>query len=292
MPATIFDPKFGAVPIFCIADTNQRNLIPFDQRREGCLAITFSPGQTWQLLPPPWSATDADWTPFCTGGYAAPAFTAFALSGEATAIEVGDTIAGTSRTFTWNTSNSGNVQTGSISITDTTASVVLASGLNNTGSDTVSFTDITHTTLASQVWTILGTDTHAGSFSRTFEVDWEYRMFAGTSTNAVLTGAQIQALAYNPIQPSVAGTWPLASGGFKFWASADTLGDIANFIDIANGFNVAMADVNQNPAYSHVAGSGYSYAIVSVTNGFGIVIPYRLWRSENLLGGSITVRTS
>ncbi len=292
IPPTIFDPKFGAVPIFCVADLTQRNLIPFNQRREGCLAVTFSPGQTWQLLPMPWDGSDSDWTPFCTGGYAAPAFTAFDLQGEPTAIEVGDTISGTSRTFEWNTSNSGNVQTGSISITDTTASVVLDSGLDNTGSDTVSFSDITHTTLASQLWTIAGKDTHSGNFSRTFEVDWEYRMFAGTSPLAVLNGTQIQALAYGPVQAGVSGTWALAAGSYKYWASADILGDINNFIDVANGFNVAMADVSNNPAYSHVAGSGFSYALVTITNSFSIPIVYRLWRSQNLLGGSITVRTS
>ncbi len=146
--------------------------------------------------------------------------------------------------------------------------------------------------MSSQIWTILGSNTHAGLFSRTFEVDWLYRMYAGTSALPVLNGTQIQALVYNPVQPGVAGTWALAPGSYKYWASADALGDISNFIDVANGFNVAMADVGNDPAYSHVAGSGFSYALVTLTNAFSISILYRLWRSQNLLGGSITVRTS
>ncbi len=290
MSTTIFDPKFGAVPIFTVADTDQRNRIPFDQRRTGCLAMVFAPSQVWQLLPPPWQGDDSDWTAFCTGGYDVPAFTAFAISGQATQIELGDTILGTDRTFTWNTSNSGNVQADSISITDTTSSVVLASGLANDGSEVLTFSDITQTTISSQVWTIAALNTHAGNFSRTFTVNWLNKVYAGTSALAVLNGTQIQALAYGILSPDFNLTFDLAAGGRKFFATPDAMGSVNDFIDPDTGFNVAMADVNQDPAYSHVAPSGYSYALVTVTNAFAVATLYRLWRSQNVLNGTITVR--
>jgi hypothetical protein len=289
----IFDPRFGAVPLFCVADTDQRNLIPFDQRREGCLAFVFQPAQVWQALPEPWNHTDSDWGPFCTGGYLAPAFTAFDIQGQATAIEVGDTILGTNRNFEWNTSNSGNVQANSISITDTTSSVVLASGLANDGTEILSFTDITQTTLANQIWTIDGVNTHGGHFNRTFEVDWLFNIYAGNNAAAVLNGAQILALQFKILQGNFNVTFNFPGGDYKFIATPSYMGDVNNFIDPATGFNISMADSTNDPAYSHVTGSGlWWYALVNVTNIFGVTIPYRLWRSTNILNGPITIRVS
>ncbi len=224
--------------------------------------------------------------------YASPAFTSFLIVGQATTIEVGATIAAGSKTFTWTTSNSANVAADSISITDTTASTVLASGLANDGTEDIVITDITLTDAGDQVWTIDGVNTNAIGFSRTFTVSWEWKVYAGISASVVLDETEIKALSdFNGLQSGFAGTYNYSATGYKYFAYPDEMGDVAVFRDPSTGFLIAMAQVTDNAAYSNIA-NGYYYALVSVTNANGITTDYRLYRSQNVLGGTISFAIS
>ncbi len=226
------------------------------------------------------------------GGVATPAFTAFAISGQATSIEVGTTIAAGSKTFTWATSNSTSVLANSIGIVDTTRSLTLATGLANDGTEPITITALTNILPASNVWTITGQNTSMGTFSRTFTVVWLWRVYAGTSVNPTLTANQIKALTdFSGLQASFAGTYPLSAGGYKYFCYPDSMGNAANFIDPNTGFQFSMATVADDPAYSNTA-NGWSYALVSVTNVNSIATNYRVYRSQYVLGGSITMRVS
>ena len=52
-----------------------------------------------------------------------------------------------------------------------------------------------------------------------------------------------------------------------------------------------MADSSDNAAFSNVQ-NGWSYALVSVTNANGATTNYRVYRTKNILGGSINIQVS
>jgi hypothetical protein len=110
--------------------------------------------------------------------YQAPTFSAFSITGQSTTIEVGTALSG-NKTFTWTTTNSGNINAGSISIKDLDSGSFLASGLNNDGTELVSIGTITNTAPIVQDWEIRGTNTNSADFTRQFTVSSIYPYFYG-----------------------------------------------------------------------------------------------------------------
>lgn len=227
--------------------------------------------------------------------YQAPAFTSFIISGQTVALEAGASVTGGVRTFTWGTSNPTNIQTNSIAIKDVTTPTTLASGLADDGTESVNIGGAkTIAGSGSYQWSIEATDTQSTIFSRLFTVTWQFRRFIGTNASAVLTEAQIEALVTNQLASSFAGTYSMAAGDYKYFSWPDGFGSPTagnGFRDASNGFNIDMASVADNGAYSNVQ-NGWSYALISVTNGFGVNVNYRLYRSRFTLAGAITIIVS
>ncbi len=240
-----------------------------------------------------WLCTD-------TGGggaapsYNLPAFTAFAITGQGSPVEVGATISGT-HTFTWSTSYSSNVASDSITIVDTTSSVTLADDLANSGSDSISLPDpISNDSPATQTWTINGVNTHSGTFSDTFDVSWEWRVYAGTNSAATLTANQIAGLsASDGLQAGFAGTYSITAGSVAYYylCYPDSLGSVSNFIDGNTGFPISMATSADNAAYDNTA-NGWSYALVSVTNVNSVATNYRVYRTQYQFSGTLLMEVS
>lgn len=277
----ILDPKFGSVPFYSCANTDQRNLIPARCRRVGMLVYTFEDPNYWQLLSQPWNMTDSDWTAFCPcSAQANPAFTAFAIQGQATPLEVGDSVAGGSRTFTWSTSNSPSVKPNSIEVDDTTGSVVLATGLANTGSYAITISTITEILPATYTWTIKGTSTQNNVFSRTFSVVWEWRVYAGTNAATPLTSNQIKALSdSDALQADFAGTYSYADPGtpsYYYFCFPASMGTPASFTDANTGFPVDITLLSP----------------VSVTNAHGVATSYTVYRTTNNFQGAFVMRVN
>lgn len=220
--------------------------------------------------------------------YSAPAFSAFAISGQATTLEVGTAISSGNKTFTWSTTNSSNVAANSIAVADTTTSTTLGSGLANDGSESLSIAGVTNSSPDSHVWTVSGTNTHSGSFSRTFTVAWLWKAYAGTSASATLDATAIKALSdYAALTATALRTYSLAAGNYKYVCFPDAFPTPSTWMNGA--FNVPLANSGDNAAYSHTDSSGNPYALVSVTNAQGVATDYRVYRSQNVLGGSLSL---
>lgn len=126
--------------------------------------------------------------------YQYPAFSSFSISGQATTLECGVAVSGSSRTFSWGTTNPSNVASNSITIRDTTNSLILAQNITNDGSEVISFTDVVKTVTAqSNVWKIEGKNTKDQTFSETFTVVWYDPFYYGVG-NKNLTVSQVQQL--------------------------------------------------------------------------------------------------
>jgi hypothetical protein len=229
--------------------------------------------------------------------FQSPTFSSFSMSGQSTSVEVGTTISG-SKTFTWGTTNSGNVTTNSVVIKDFTNTTDLATGLANDGTEAgIAITSVTKTAIGSHVWRIQATDTNpAGSatFNRDFTVSWLWRRYYGPSANATLTEAQIEALTTTGLSSGITGTYSFGTGGYKYLVWDDALGSptaITGFKDSSTNLAVAMADSTDNAAYSNTA-NGWSYALVSVTNAEGVTSNKRVYRTKNILACSIDIIVS
>ena len=224
--------------------------------------------------------------------YQAPAFSSFAITGQGPTVEVGYTIPATPLTFTWGTSQSANVAVNSIFLQDVTGGGTFAAGLANTGStaQAVPAAPILRTAAASYVFRINGVNTNLGAFNRTYTVTWQWRLFYGAATPSLLSGAQILALSSSQLATGYPGNYLMGTGGYKYICFANTVGGQINTVtDSLTNFNVPMVTGGADPAYSNIDGGGFSYALVSVTNINGVIANYRVYRTLNVLGASITL---
>lgn len=223
--------------------------------------------------------------------YVPPVFTSFTVSPLPTTLEVGQS-SPSPQTFAWVFSDITKVQANSIS-------VYVNGGLFDNGISIVSphvipFT-ISRSTPGISTYQVGAINTQGNAFlSALYTATWYWRRYAGTNANGTLTQAQIKALVTNSLSATPNGTFALVAGDYKYFAWADSLGSptaVTGFKDTATNLTVAMADSTDNAAYSNVQ-NGWSYALVSVTNVNGITTNYRVYRTKNILGGSISIQVS
>lgn len=204
-----------------------------------------------------------------------PAFSSFAITGQATAIEVGASIAA-NPVFTWGTTNSGNVGVNTVKLTDVTGAVELATGLANDGTESVTYSAIPSNVAGSRVFRISATDTHNGAFSRDFTVSWQWKRFYGESASTSLDETGVELLRVSGLASGFAGTYSFAAGGYKYLAYPASFGTATSFKDSASGLDVAMD----------------ASTTLNVTNGYGITTSYRVHRTLNSLGSAISIIVS
>ena len=206
--------------------------------------------------------------------YQAPTFSAFAINGQSTTVEVGATVPSGSTLFTWSTTNSSNVTPNSVSIQDVTNSVVLGSSLVNSGSQTLLLpANVTKTTATSNQWRINATNTEAGSFLRNYSVNWRWRIHYGTDANPAITSGGVTGLTNSSLSSGFAGTWSFGAGDYKYFTYPALMGTATTFKDSATNLDVAME----------------ALYTVSVTNTYGVATTYNVHRSTNVLGSTLDI---
>jgi hypothetical protein len=229
--------------------------------------------------------------------YIPPSFYTFSISGQSSTVEVGTTISG-SQIFNWGFNQVGNVAANTMSILDVTSSTTLVSGLSITPTASVNVGSIQLTSPGSYSWkgraTNTATPTPATFDSGNFTVSWLWRRFYGTSTNNVLTAAQIQALSSSGLAGNFTGTYSFAANAYKYFAWPDSFGSptaITGFKDTSNNLPMAMATVSDDSNYSNVQ-NGWYYALVSVTNSLSQTTNYRLYRTQSQLSSTYNIQVS
>lgn len=215
-------------------------------------------------------------------------FTAFAMTGQSTLIEVGASIASGNKTFTWTTTNPAYINTNSISISKTTGgTITYASGLSNTGSTIINFASaVTRTVPTTYNYQIKAQRTNMSYFTRDFLVTWAYKIFNGTSTNTTITSADALLMTGN-IRTNAVTTYTFAGGGYKYFVIPNNLANPTLFRDVSTNLSVGMAD--STDGYTDTNGGIYSFKFLSITNTFGITQTYRVYRSKYILGGAINI---
>jgi len=220
-------------------------------------------------------------------------FGSFSIQAQSQSLEVGDTVSGV-KTFAWTINNAGDLVPNTIAIRDVTNAVDLATGLANDGSEALNVGNIMNIAPAVHSWQARATNSNGLFNSGLFSINWFWRMYYGTSANATLTEAQIEALINNPLASTKNGTFAFAALNYKYVCYPDSFGSptaSTGFRDSSTLLPIDMATVADDAFYSNVQ-NGWSYGLVSVTNSFGQVTNYRVYRTKNTLGGSINIIVS
>jgi hypothetical protein len=226
--------------------------------------------------------------------YQTPSFNLF-YANENTIIEVGDSFAA-DRRWTWAGTNTSNIAANSLGITYSgSASGTIATGLSygDTPYD-ATHPAITLTSPGSVVFTLSATDSNGGSLSRTYTSYWRWRVYYGTSSSTTLDESGIEGLASSLLTSSETDTYSFAAGDYKYFAWPDSFGSptaSTGFKDTSTNLAVAMADSTDNAFFSNEQ-NGWYYGTVSVTNTYGQTTTYRVYRTKNVLGGSINIQVS
>ncbi len=200
--------------------------------------------------------------------YQYPSFTSFNIASQTQSLEVGDKVAGGTRTFNWSTINDENIKDNSISIIDVTNSnTTLVSGLANDGTEDVDIgADKSLTSPGTYTWRITGENTKNQTFQRDFNVRWYYRVYWGANVNDTLTEADVKNLSNSQLKSGFAGTYNFTNSGnseYYYIVYPDSWGDYNDWKDTDTGFGV----------------DGTNAGTVDVTNDYGVTITYRMIRT-------------
>lgn len=132
----------------------------------------------------------------------------------------------------------------------------------------------------------------------TTSVIWEFRKFVGVNANTTLTESEIEALSLsNALATTLNGTYSFVpSATYKYFCCPDSFPTptaTTGFKDATTLLPIGMATVADDPFYSNSA-NGWSYGIVSVTNSTAnpVTTNYRVYRTKNILNGSIDITVS
>jgi hypothetical protein len=206
--------------------------------------------------------------------YQTPTFSAFAINGQSTSIEVGDSVPSGPTLFTWNTTNSSNVSPNTLTITDVTNFLTLGSTLADDSSESLVLpSNVTKTTATSNQWRITANNTEAGSFLINFNVNWRWRIHYGTDAATSLTAAGVTGLTSSSLSSSFAGTWSFGVGDYKYFSYPSLMGTATTFKDSSTNLDVAME----------------ALYTVSITNAYGVSTTYNVHRTTNVLGSTINI---
>jgi hypothetical protein len=209
-----------------------------------------------------------------------PVFTSFSMTGQATTLEIGDTIPLGGKTFTWsyNAFKQVTLLQDSTKIEDATGSLVYANNIPNIPSISTQTmpADIKKVAISSHSWKIYTKTSANNTISSTFTVNWKAYSFFGISTSTVITSTDILAMTKR-FQDGFVGSYAFGGGGYKWICYPKSFGNAntSKFKDTASGFGVAI-----DPA---------SPITVPVTNSFGVTIDYLCYRTMNILNGTITI---
>lgn len=198
--------------------------------------------------------------------YQYPAFTSFTVNGMSSgSYEVGYTFAGGSRTFAWSTSNSENIVAGSIVLNGVTS-------LANDGSEVQTTDAITKTTVSTHTFSISATNTKSQTFSKTITLNWGLKRFWGVSPNTSVDDTEILTWSSDIATSRVKTTTYDCTGGRYFYFA----------------YPSAWGDLN-NTKINSLSWNDWVLVKRDFVNQYGVTIPMNIYRSYNLLNGTITV---
>jgi hypothetical protein len=121
--------------------------------------------------------------------------------------------------------------------------------------------------------------------NKDYEIDWMWKVYYGASTFSTLTASQVYNLTNKTLSTQSSGSWALPGDGYKYLAFPEN--STYNFTDIEyKGLPLALAGTPSGYSYSS---GDLNYLFVTVSNVNGISKQYKVYRSKNQIGATISV---
>jgi len=122
--------------------------------------------------------------------------------------------------------------------------------------------------------------------NKDYEIDWMWKVYYGASTFSTLTASQVYNLTNKTLSTQSSGSWALPGDGYKYLSFPEN--STYNFTDIEyKGLPLALAGTPSGYSYSS---GDLNYLFVTVSNVNGISKQYKVYRSKNQIGATISVK--
>ena len=202
-----------------------------------------------------------------------PVFNSFVITGLKSVYEVGEKIVAGSYNALWTMSDPQMLQDKSIEIDYTNDSLVLASGLDNTGSQEVSLPEITFSYVESAIFKIKAISTSLQNVNKLLIINYMYKIYYGESPLDILTTQALKGLWASKLDENVDGMYLTEAGNYKYICYPKILGLRDDFIDESTDLEIVMSEPQ----------------LLKITNDFGLEIDYYCYRTFNKLGSSLNI---
>jgi hypothetical protein len=202
-----------------------------------------------------------------------PVFNSFVITGLKSVYEVGEKIVAGNYNAIWTMSDPEMLQEKSIEIDYTNDSLVLASGLDNTGSQVISLPEITFSYIESAIFKIKAISTSLQNVNKLLIINYMYKIYYGESPLDVLTTQALKTLRASKLDENVDGMYLTEPGNYKYICYPKILGLRDDFIDESTDLEIVMAEPQ----------------LLKITNDFGLEIDYYCYRTFNKLGSSLNI---
>lgn len=209
----------------------------------------------------------------------------FTMIGANTSYEVGDGIQAGSYTFSWNISNSSLLSNNSAYIIGT-AGASIYGPTSNTGTVSFSYGSIVRlTTPGTYTWNLTVLRSNGIRISKTFSIGWYNALYYGATTSSGLTNS-FTSLSSPILTNTAIGTYTLPYGGlptYKYLVIPDNYPTINSIT--WKGLPVVMADSTDGYTSSL---NDINYKKVTYTNGNSITYDYKVYRTKNMIGTTMS----
>ena len=204
--------------------------------------------------------------------YQVPTLYSFAITGVATSYECGTVISGT-KTFTWGSTNSGNINTNSIVIRDETGATDLVTGSANDGTEALAIGSITkNTTGQTQQWSITAVNSHSAVLTKVY--------FTVTFYNPFYYGVGAAAFTVANINNNLGGTRLVVAKSNKTLSFSPTSQKFYFCYPASYGYLTSIKDPNGFDITSSFTPRTVNF--VNDTNFLGTTTSYYVYESNSL----------
>lgn len=206
--------------------------------------------------------------------YSKPTFTSFIIHETSLIYEVGDGIIEGEEQTDFTIANPELLEPNSIKIVYVNDETTIIDNLPNISPVNVYYPAVSFDTPTDCIFRISALDTNGDGLSRDFIIRFLSRIFVGESDLEVLEEADVEALRITQLKDNINGQYSMLAGGYKWFCYPQAMGTRLNFFDMGTGFEIAMDDIPLE---------------ITLTNAYGLVIPYYCYSSVNILHGAINI---
>lgn len=208
--------------------------------------------------------------------------------------EVGNTLSSGVYTFSVSLNGTGSFASNSSTIKRNLTKIVTATNNNGLYGWNL-ITGINYVTPNSEVFNVYVKRTNNTVVSRSFQIDWMYPVYYGSSVNQTIGATTISSFNKVLSTQSVF-TLTIPGNGYKYIASPEFFGPFYRIT--SEGIPVSMAGTSSGFTFSESKSSSFGtvssvyFTKIFVTSSYGIGATYNVYRTNNILNGNLFINTS